>query len=343
MEPLRVATFNTELGRDGPGLLLRDTLRGDDAQINAAARVIAEVAADIIVLQGIDYDFENLALNAFADVIARAGQSYPYRFALRPNRGMPSGLDLDGDGLTGGAGDAQGFGPFSGAGGMAILSRLPIQTDAVSDFSDLLWRDLPGALLPQLNGLPYPSAAAQAVQRLSTSGHWAVPVSLPEGRDLTLLTFHASPPVFDGPEDLNGRRNHDEIMFWRHFLDGAFGAAPSDRFVLLGDANLDPIDGDGRPGAILALLGDPRLQDPMPRANGGVAVANADHSGDPALDTADWDEPSPGNLRVDYVLPSADWQVAASGVYWPTSQDPAAADVEAASRHRVVWVDLVAN
>lgn len=324
-------------------MLLRDTLRGGDAQINAAARVIAQVAADIIVLQGIDYDLDSLALNAFADIIADAGQSYPYRFALRSNRGMATGLDLDSDGLTGGPGDAQGFGAFSGAGGMAVLSRFPIQTDAVSDFSDLLWRDLPGALLPQSGGLPYPSAEAQAVQRLSTSGHWVVPVSLPDGRKLTLLTFHASPPVFDGPEDQNGRRNHDEILFWRHFMDGAFGPAPTDRFVLLGDANLDPKDSDGRPEAIVSLLNDPRLQDPMPRAAGGAEAANPVHSGDPALDTADWDDPSPGNLRVDYVLPSADWQVADTGVFWPTSTDPDAASVAAASRHRVVWVDLVAN
>lgn len=324
-------------------MLLRDTLRGNDARINAAARVIAEVAADVIVLQGIDYDLEGRALSAFADVIAGAGVSYRYQFALRPNRGLRSGLDLDGDGRTGGPGDAQGFGTFSGAGGMAILSRFPIQAEKVADFSDLLWRDMPGALLPQSNGLPYPSAEAQAVQRLSTSGHWVVPVSLPDGRELTLLTFHASPPVFDGPEDLNGRRNHDEILFWRHFLDGAFGPAPSDRFVLLGDANLDPEDSDGRPEAILSLLNNPRLQDPMPTAAGGVEAANVGHSGDPALDTADWDEPSPGNLRVDYVLPSADWQVAASGVYWPASTDPAAADVVLASRHRVVWVDLVTN
>ena len=210
-DPLRVATFNTELGRDGPGLLLRDILRGDDPQIAAAAKVIVHIDADIILLQGIDYDLDLLALNAFADTVARAGAPYPVRFALRPDRGIQTGLDMDGDGLTGGPGDAQGFGDFSGAGGMAILSRLPVQMNGVKDYSDVLWRDLPDAMLPTIDGTAFPSAEAQALQRLSSSGYWVVPFTLPDGQSLTILAFHAAPPVFDGPEDRNGRRNHDEI------------------------------------------------------------------------------------------------------------------------------------
>jgi hypothetical protein len=107
----------------------------------------------------------------------------------------------------------------------------------------------------------------------------------------------------------------------------------------MGDANLDPVDGDGRAEALLALLEDPRLIDPLPRSDGGAAAAardggvNAVQRGDPALDTADWrDGPGePGNLRVDYVLPSAEWRVVGSGVWWPE-------DVPV--RHRLVWVDV---
>ena len=333
-EPLRIATFNTELQRDGPGLLLRDILRGDDAQIAGVVAVLRETAPDILVLQGFDYDLTGAALDAFAALLAQSGQSYPHRFAARPNTGMQTGLDLDGDGRNGDPRDAQGYGRFSGQGGMAVLSRYPIVTEEVREFTTLLWKDLPGALLPETEGLPFPSAEAQEVQRLSTTAHWVVPVNVPNLGRVTLLTFHASPPVFDGPEDRNGKRNHDEIIFWQHYLDGAFGPVPDAAFVLLGDANQDPRDGDGINRAINTLLADPRLQDARP-GSAGSALA----SGDPH-DTADWDEPVPGNLRVDYVLPSADWRIVGAGVHWPDPASEAGQIAETASRHKLVWVDL---
>lgn len=344
---MRIATWNVELKRRGPGLLLRDIERGEDAQVAAVAAVIAEVSPDILVLASVDYDHDLVALGALADRLAADGAAYPHRFAFRPNTGRASGLDLDGDGRLGGPGDAQGFGYFAGQGGMAILSRLPIAASEARDFSALLWRDLPGALLPERDGAPFPSAEAQAVQLLSTTGHWAVPVVLPSGGRLTLLAWHATPPVFDGPEDLNGRRNHDEAAFWTQLLDGRLAEPPpAAPFVLLGDANLDPVDGDGRGEAMRALLAHPALQDPAPESDGAREAAaqggpNARHEGPAALDTADWDEArGPGNLRVDYVLPSRGLTVAGAGVFWPVAADPMAATVAAASRHRLVWIDI---
>ncbi|MCU9848341.1 endonuclease/exonuclease/phosphatase family protein [Defluviimonas sp. WL0024] len=343
-ETLRIATFNAELTREGPGLLLRDILTGADRQVEAASEVIATAAPDVILLAGFDYDLDGVALEAFAQRIAAHGMAYPHHFALRPNTGRASGIDLDGDGKLGGPGDAQGFGRFAGEGGMAVLSRLPIEASTAQDFSAFLWRDLPESLI---SGAALSSDAA-AIQRLSTTGHWAVPVTLADGRSLTLLAFHATPPVFDGPEDRNGRRNHDEAAFWLRFIDGELPfAPPAAPFVILGDANLDPVDGDGRAGALEALLTDPRLQDPVPSSTGAVRAgaeqggANAAQRGDPKLDTADWrDTPGPGNLRVDYVLPSADLAVAGSGVWWPAPEELGSAEAEAASRHRLVWVDV---
>jgi hypothetical protein len=318
--------------------------------VAAVAAVIAEVAPDILLLASVDYDAELAALRALAARIAAAGVEYPYLFARRPNTGRTSGLDLDGDGRLGGPGDAQGFGRFAGQGGMALLSRLPVAGEAARDFSALLWRDLPGALLPETEGLPFPSEAALAVQRLSTTGHWAVPVALPGGGRLTLLAWHATPPVFDGPEDRNGRRNHDETAFWAALIDGRIPdeAPPEPPFVILGDANLDPVDGDGRGAAMRALLSHPALQDPAPSSDGAVAAAlaqggpNAGQAGPPALDTADWpeDRGGPGNLRVDYVLPSAGVTVTGAGVFWPEEADPMTEVAAAASRHRLVWVDI---
>lgn len=307
--------------------------------MEAAAQVIAAAAPDVILLTGIDYDLDGVALAAFAGRIGAGGAEYPHRLALRPNTGLATGLDLDGDGRLGGPGDAQGFGRFSGEGGMAVLSRLPL--GEATDYSGFLWRDLPGNLM---GGAALPEAAA-AVQRLSTTGHWAVPVELPGGGQITLLAWLATPPVFDGPGDRNGRRNHDEAAFWLRLLDGDLPfAPPAAPFVLLGDANLDPVDGDGRAGALGTLLGDARLQDMRPESAGaavGQGGANARHMGPAALDTADWpDDPGPGNMRVDYVLPSAGLVVEDAGVWWPEPGTGAAETAATASRHRLVFVDI---
>ena len=73
--------------------------------------------------------------------------------------------------------------------------------------------------------------------------------------------------------------------------------------------------------------------------------ANLAHEGDPALDTADFnDNPAPGNLRADYVLPSRDLRVLDSAVFWPVQSDPLSALTGTfpfpSSDHRLVWVDL---
>ncbi|WP_299298442.1 endonuclease/exonuclease/phosphatase family protein [uncultured Tateyamaria sp.] len=316
-----MGTYNTELQRDGPGLFLRNLARGTDDQIAAVVAVIAEADVDVLALQGIDYDLTGEALGRLAELTG-----YDHHFALRPNTGMPTGLDMDGDGLLGGPRDAQGYGRFSGQGGMAILSRFPIDAAGVQDFSELLWQDVPGATLPEVNGAPFPSVAALAAQRLSTTGHWAVPIAAPGGT-FTLMTFHASPPVFDGPEDRNGKRNADEIRLWEQVLTGEVGTPPPGPFVIAGDANLDPVDGSGIKPAIRSLLSSPLVQDVSPRGQAGT-------------DTVDWRDPMPGDLRVDYVLPSSHWRVLDSGVMWPAPDDPLAETVATASRHRLVWVDL---
>lgn len=320
------------MARHGPGLLLRDLRKGSDPRLLAAVEVIGALDVDILLLTGIDHDARGEALAALAERLDAAGHPYPYRLALRPNTGIPTGLDMDGNGARGQAADAQGFGRFPGQAGMALLSRLPILTEEAQDYSAFLWADLPGNLMP-----PDTAPEVRAVQRLSTAGHWAVPVRLPDGRPLTLLVWYATPPVFDGPEDRNGRRNHDEAAFWLRLLAGELPfAAPQPPFVLLGQSNLDPADGEGRPAAMRALLASPLLQDPQPRAS--APRSEPGQRGDPALDTALY--PRIGGLRVEVILPSADLAVAASGVLWPAQDDPLSPALQTASRHRPVWVDL---
>ncbi len=325
-ETVRVATFNTELSRDGPGLLLRDIQRGDE-QVQAVVDVLLATQPDIVTLQGFDWDLGGQALAAFSARLRKKGLDYPYHFTAQPNSGLETPLDLNGDGRTHGPGDAQGWGRFTGQAGMAILSRYAIHEDNVQDFTTLLWRNLPGARLPATENGPFPSEEAQRIQRLSSVAHWVVPIETPIGK-FDLMTFHASPPVFDGPEDRNGLRNRDEIRLWSALLNGELGHRPEGRFVIAGDANLDPTQGDGRKEVILSLLANPRLQDPQPRAPSG------------ALTTVVWK--AVGDLRVDYVLPSADLLVADAGVFWPEAGTPLRESAERASRHRLIWVDVTA-
>ncbi len=337
-DPIRFASYHTELTRKGPGLLLADIL-DRDPQVVAVADVIAATEPDVLLIAGFDHDHDNHALTAFRALLSEKGQEFPFAYAPRPNTGVPSGIDLDGDGYDDGPRDAFGYGDFTGQGGMALISALPL--GEARNFSGFLWQDLPANIAPTTTEGPFPSAEAAQARRLSSVGHWAVPIDI-GGREVELLAWHGSTPVFDGPEDLNGRRGADEARFWRMLLDGDLPFdKPNRPVVLAGVANIDPVDGDGRHPAIQTLLDDPRLTDPKPSSAGGTDALNPEHEGNPALDTADFDDPEPGNLRVDYVLPDAGLKVTDAGVYWPTPDDPMAQVVAMASRHRLVWVDVL--
>ena len=315
---MRVAFFHTELQRDGPGLLLRDVMRGEDEQVEAVIDVIERNDPDIIVLQGIDWDHKGRTAQALQDTLGRKGVILPHRFAAPPNTGLATEFDLNNDGKRGGPADAQGYGRFRGQGALLVLSRFPIVETEARDFSDLIWADQPGTLFPFEASAP----GIADVQRLSSNGHWIVPIDTPSHGRLTLGTFAASPPVFDGPEDRNGRRNHDEILFWTRYLQGDFGP-PETSFVLAGNANQDPNGGEGIKHAITSLLRHPNLQDPGPQRP-----------------TVDWPDPTPGDLRVSYILPAQGWHVAESGIDWPQAATPESAAAITASRHRLIWADL---
>jgi len=331
-------------------LLLRDILQDKTSDIGTITQTVAQVSPDILVLTGIDWDHGEAALSALTDRFEGAGATYPHQFSLRPNRGIPTGVDLDGDGYSDGPADSHGFGWFTGQNGMAVLSKYPIDSENVVDLSGLLWSGFPGALLPEMDGKPFPSAEAVAVQRLSTTGHWAVPIETDEGR-VTVLAYAAGTPVFDGPEDRKGRRNHDENLLWLRYLDGELPYDPPKGFVVIaGNANQDPQDGEGLKDAINTVLSDPRFQDTMPMSV-QARVASAEQGGanilqlsDPVYDTVDWadDEGDAGNLRVSYVLPGSRMDVVQSSVFWPDSED-ALFEVyaeEDAPQHRLVWVDV---
>ncbi len=290
---------------------------------------------------------------------------YPYFFVAPSNTGVPSGFDLDNDGTVGGANDALGFGEFPGQFGMVVLSRFPIVEDQVRTFQNLLWASVPGARLPDDPATAEPadwySPDELAVLPLSSKSHWDVPIDV-DGRIVHVLAAHPTPPVFDGPEDRNGMRNADEIGFWADYVagldstwivddaGGTGGLAADAEFVIVGDLNSDPLDGDSLAGATDQVLALDGVQDPAPTSEGAVEAAlaqgliNETQAGDPALDTADFTDDQPGNLRVDYLLPSDGFAVVDAGVFWPPTHDDLSrlvtTDPMASSDHRLVWVDL---
>jgi endonuclease/exonuclease/phosphatase family metal-dependent hydrolase len=348
-EAIRVAVFNMALSRDAPGELIQELRLGGSPQIDALAEIVQRVRPDILLALEVDRDMKGEAARLLAETLrfgrgGADGVAYPHRFAAPSNTGALAKVDLDGDGAISRPGDAHGYGRHEGQYGMALLSRWPIE--GARTFQTLRWRDMPAAAIPP----GFFSEEAEAALRLSSKSHWDVTVETPQG-PLRVLASHPTPPVFDGPEDLNGRRNADEIRFWSDYLSGAAwmvddagasGPGGVQPFVLLGDLNADPADGDGRREAIQALLAHPALRDPKPASDGGRAAADPDHAGDPALDTAAFR--GPGALRVDYALPSAELEVLGAGVFWPPPGDPlrrlVGEDGAASSDHRLVWVDL---
>lgn len=343
MPPLRLAFWRVELTGRGPGHALQDIAAPSSVAL-LKAQVIAHVAPDVLVLSGIDYDHGLATLGAFRNLIAAQGHDFPYIHALPSNAGLHLTDWPVWANHTGSADDAQGYGPYRGARALALLSRLPIETDAVRDFSTLLWRDLPDSMAPEM------PPERLAIQRLSSTGHWDVPLLSGPDQRLHLLIYQASPPVF-GPDALfNRTRNHDETAFWLAYLDHRLPLPPPDApVILLGGSNLDPHDGDGLHAAMRALLDHPRLQDPEPASMGAVRAAETgkdlSHRGPPKLDTVHWPQDNgPGNSRVSYILPDARLRLRASGVFWPAPEEPDAwlmGNPDAPpTRHRLVWVDI---
>jgi endonuclease/exonuclease/phosphatase family metal-dependent hydrolase len=371
-DSLRVATYNLSLNRASEGELVEDLSTPDDAQARTVAEVIQRADPDVVLLNEFDFDAEGTAVDLFRENYLEVSQGgadparYRYAYVAPSNTGVASGFDLNNDGTVGGGDDAFGFGLFEGQYGMAVLSKHPIDTRGVRTFQEFLWKDMPGALLPDDPATPGPadwfSDAELDVVRLSSKSHWDVPVRV--GRDTVhVLASHPTPPTFDGPEDRNGRRNHDEIRFWadyvtpgkasRYIYDddgGRGGLAGGASFVVVGDQNADPQDGDSYDVAIDQLLDHRRITDPLPTSDGAVEAAalqggaNATHTGDPAYDTADFADTTPGNLRADYVLPSRDLRVRGAGVFWPTLDEPLSRLTGTypfpSSDHRLVWVDV---
>jgi hypothetical protein len=390
--PVRFATFNASLNRFNAGDLIADLSTPDNAQAQAVAEIIQRTRPDVLLINEFDYDGQGGPNDSMAALLFQENYlsvshngaepiEYPYRFVAPSNTGIPSGFDLDNFGGVGGPNDAFGFGFFPGQYGMVVYSMYPIADDEVRTFQLFLWKDMPGALLPDDPNTPEPadwySPEELDIFRLSSKSHWDVPIQI-DGKTVHFLTSHPTPPVFDDPPtypagvDFNGRRNYDEIRFWADYIipsrsgyiyddnGHSGGLPPGAMFVIAGDQNSDPLDGDSIPGSAQLLLDHPLVNAKVtPSSEGAVEqaelqdAANDLHVGDSAFDTADFADaygPPPdfggasGNLRADYVLPRKNLRIVDAAVFWPLSTDPLFRLVGTypfpSSDHRLVWIDV---
>jgi Endonuclease/Exonuclease/phosphatase family len=395
-QPVRFATFNASLNRTVAGQALTDlsarfdpsepdaALRARRAQAANVAETIQRVRPEVLLINEFDFEPNHALADAFQanylSVSHNGSQpiDYPYVFVAESNTGIPSGMDLSNDGTVGGPNDAFGFGFFPGQFGLAVFSQHPILADEIRTFQHFLWKDMPGALLPDDPATAAPadwySPAELEIFRLSSKSHWDVPIDI-GGTTVHFLVSHPTPPVFDDPPafpagvDFNGRRNFDEIRLWADYVTpgaggyiydddgGVGGLKPGAMFVIAGDQNSDPLDGDSIPGSIQQFLDNPRINATVTPESPGAAQqgalqggANLNHESPHRFDTADFADSAPGNLRADYVLPSRSLRIVDSAVFWPLASDPLFRLVGVfnpalpggfpSSDHRLVWVDV---
>jgi len=360
-ETLKIATFNASM--DGSNYVARgikpvgDELpnrlaNGEALQIKNVAEIIQRVRPDILLINEFDYiaDPEQGVLSFQRNYLSQSQQGqapihYPHYFVAPVNTGVPVNYDA-----AKGKRDPReyGFGHYPGQYGMVVLSRFPIAIEQVRTFQHFLWQDMPGNLLTDIvdeTGNAWYSEHAKSLLRLSSKSHWDVPVQLGE-KVIHVLASHPTPPVFDGPEDRNGKRNHDEIRFWSDYLsgdtyfyddNGKRGGFSGETFVIVGDLNSSAVEGDAMKSAIANLINHPLVNDDVkPMSEGGkLSRPENPHA---ATHTAGW------GMRADYVLPAkAGWSVKYSGVFWPVEQSTEYRLIEsrgASSDHRLVWVEM---
>jgi len=371
---IRVATFNIEdvrssdLARDDQPRVLK--IAEVIQRLRPNIILINEIAYDHPGVDGVPKD-ATPGLNArrfvdnYVNRISFEGTT-PIRYKAymwQSNTGMHSGFDLDNDGEVTSTydqpaasdaqgkpsaqtkqgraygGDAWGFGTFPGQYAMAILvdERLTVLEDDVRTFRLMPWNYMPAPFAPS-----DPDTAEAwydedewAKFRLSSKSHWDVPVRLPNGAVVHMLCSHPTPPAFDGKEERNKRRNHDELRFWGDYLsqrgyivddnDNLGGLPRGEHFVILGDLNADPKDPAWDRNAILdQILLHPRVgEDPEPMST--VEIDGLDPT-----DTATWGK------RADYVLPSKRLELMRTGIWRPNPENA----TRFPSDHFPVWAEI---
>ncbi|SMY35861.1 Endonuclease/Exonuclease/phosphatase family protein [Photobacterium malacitanum] len=361
---LRVAMYNISMSDTEPEKILALTSSSNNPRLRRLAAIIQHAAADVILLCEFDHlgaGGDDGALANFCDNYLSVGQydqrpiKYPYRLCPATNTGLLTGIDLNNDGVISLPADGMGFGHFHGNFGFVLLSKYPIQNENIRSWQHMLWNKMPNALIPR----DFYSDEAIDILRLSSKNHLIVPIEYDQ-QVINLVCCHPTPPVFDGPERRNAKRNHDEIQLVCDILDNVDyleddrgnrgGLSNEQSFIVLGDLNADVVDGDGLKAPIKQLLNHSRIHQQVshgaltPKSDGGSEYRPWQRR---KGRRNEWTHL--GGMRLDYVLPSDDLTVLDSGVFWPSKKHPLRQLIlddkgrekpTAGSDHRLVWVDI---
>jgi len=328
-------------------LTTRALLDPNDEKARAAASIIRAHAPDILSIDEIQYDYPDTpdpglpgtGLNArrFADTFL-ADLGYRYDWMTPGNAGVRSGFEAPYETI--------GFARFPGEYGTALLSRFPIRAAEAVSFRRFLWRDLPENRLADLNESlrargkpPVPDGFPLFDKDVSD-----VPVEI-DGRMIHVIVAHTAPPVY---ERHNVARNADHLRFLDTFvagrpLPGIRPLDPEAPFVLIGDLNCDPEDGEGDAEAIRRLIENPRILAFFPEGSGSRGA-------NPRRNTflAGGGVPNPPldfnvlQLQLDYILPSKHFANPRGLVHWPDvrSQKDALMVARRASDHFFLMVEV---
>ncbi|MBM7071591.1 endonuclease/exonuclease/phosphatase family protein [Shewanella sp. 202IG2-18] len=380
-QTVRFASFNASFDRTAAEVLPAEMAAGDNQQIKNVAEVLQRTRPDVVLLNEFDHDGIGENDTAVKDFIANylnksqnqtEAIDYPYFYIVSTNTGLAE-HDLNDDGKVTIPADTYGFGFYHGQYGFIVLSKYELDTDNIRSFQKFLWKDMPDAALPSKVGAdgnlldePFYSDATMEHFRLSSKNHIDLPIKVSEDKTIHLLAMHPTPPVFDGVEDRNGRRNYDEIRLFSDYISSDYsqnsylvddqgnkgGIGESASFIIAGDLNADPVDGDSYDYSIKQLLNHPRVAQEtavgnmVPASNGGKNYTDKKAAQNKGI--ADyWTHTFP--LRLDYVLPSSDLNVVDSGVFWQADgedyrylfiNDEGEQGKSVTSDHRLVWVDI---
>ncbi|PSU24285.1 succinyl-CoA synthetase subunit alpha [Photobacterium kishitanii] len=278
---------------------------------------------------------------------------YPYAENYATNTGLATGLDLDNNGKTDDANDAQGFGFYHGHYAFALLSKFEIDTANTRTFQNFKRKDLPNVVRPTIevcDSSKYPIPAEMCnkawfsdeeweVLRLSSKNHVDAPIIIPTpsgNKTINVLLAHPTPSGFDTVTYNNRYRNSDENAFWSYYINGepllyddsgTKGGFSGEHFVVMGDLNADNVVGtqinapfDG----IIQLLANEKVNQTVaqvgqpftPQSSGGLESKNPANNWNPVHPNPEI-RTSVFGSRADYVLPSASLNVIQSGIYWP--------------------------
>ena len=347
---VRFATFNASLNRNAAGELVPDLSTPANAQAADVAEIIQRAGPDVLLINEFDFDrTQAAACSSETTCRCRQNGAAADRLPIPVHRAVEHGHPVrlrprQQRRRIGGPGRRLRLRLLPRPVRHGRLLDVPDRRDDVRTFQIFLWKDMPGALLPDDPTTPAPadwySPDELAVFRLSSKSHWDLPIQVGK-KPVHFLVSHPTPPVFDGPEDRNGTRNHDEIRFWADYVTpGESGATstttragrrPEARASLRDRRRPErrPVRRRQHPRRDPAAARAPAVNTTLTPVEPGAveqASSRAAHNltppGDPAFDTADFADTAPGQPARRLRPAGKNLKIVDGGVFWPLSTDP---------------------